>query len=162
MIQVTSAMAVKLARKIHLKTTTVEARAWLIRNKQEIEWRLREATQDAIEDVLNEITLCEWPKPAFDKIYRQIEMAVEDAIENYEESHNVESRTMTLDEKKLCEKAHTFLRYKGVKPKRAWLAVDICFGQRGADRTVNQRQIPYMFELIYHDGKIRAAITERL
>jgi hypothetical protein len=161
-IQVTPAMAVRFARKQQLKVTSVQAREWLIRNRKEIERRLSDAAQDAIEDVLMDITLWECPEPAFDEMYRKIDAALSEAIGNHEDSNRVQLSSMSWDEDEMQDRVRCFLRHKGTGRKTLYLVVDLSFAEVDGDPTSHHPEIPYLMRLTCENGKLSATFAQRL
>jgi hypothetical protein len=161
-IQVTPAAAVRLSRKKRLKVTTLEARQWLLRHRKAIERRLADAAQGAINDALEEIMFTEWPEPAFNKMYHQIEDALNEAIEKHEESHRLQLLSICWHPAEMHDRVRCFLRHKETKPKIAYWLVDLSFEEVDGDPTADHPEIPYLVKLIYEQGQVSATFEQRM
>lgn len=161
-IQITPAMAVRFARKCHFAASTATASSWLLRNKIEIERRLLERAQCAIEDVLFDVTLWEWPDPEANKMHHQIEDAIFEAIAKHEEAFNLESMCESTDEEKMKKIVRSFLRHRGTKAKKAFLVVSLSFRKTDSLPSADCPEVPYLVELTYYRGSVSAILGERM
>ena len=162
-LTITAAMVKRMLKKQNVRTTTEDAARWLARHKRRIENNLYCATLELVEDVLLDTTLVAWPDPEFNRMYKRIEKAVDDATDDYGESRGLQLSSSSSYEDSMVSLVQRLLRHKSNKPLRAFLVVELGF--ISAEDKIDgksTREIPYFFELIYQKPKVTAKLTHRL
>ncbi len=158
-IEITPRMAVRFARTEGLKVTIAQASDWLQRNRKQIESRLAERASEIIKEVLLDITDWEWPDPVFNRMYRAVLQAIEDAAADYENSHNCMLKSESWITEELHRVVRRLIRYRGSKPKSLLLRVGLSFSPLESKEPAECAELPFMVELTYLDGKVRAQIA---
>ncbi len=156
--QITPSMAIHFARKQHLQVTREQAEQWLVRNRREIERRLKPLADELVENILADVTLWEWPDPAFNKAYRLIEDAIDGAAYDYAERSSLQFSSASLNEDEMHRLTRAFLAHTGREPNNQLTAVRLSFAPAGADLLRNWPEDSYKCKLVYEDGGVVASI----
>jgi hypothetical protein len=97
----------------------------------------------------------EWPDPAFDRMYKQVHRALDQATVEYVEEHHLDGDASCWSEAEYCDIVHGLLSHCAPKPLIRHLAVRMTFGK---PPEVPFEGDPYFFEVTYAQGRVTATL----
>ena len=85
-IKITPADVIAYSATRQQKPTTSEATRWLRRHRKEIEKEIQAAVNLHLDQILNSVSIAEYPDPRVDETYRKVDSAISEAIARHCES----------------------------------------------------------------------------
>jgi hypothetical protein len=152
---ITPSMAADVFRTYDLHLDIGTVRRWLLRHCREIEREFRYIPEQLIEDVVLNVCSQEWPDPAFDRMYKQVHRALDQATVEYVEEHHLDGDASCWSEAEYCDIVHGLLSHCAPKPLIRHLAVRMTFGK---PPEVPFEGDPYFFEVTYAQGRVTATL----